>query len=161
MSAEVNRLVGTGTIHFIPCSRIPRGKKVVYLKIVVDIRDHKAVKERVCIVVGGDQSDFKGETTTRTVDVTTVKMHLQSVLSTVGGKYMGLDLKDFYLATPMEEYEYTRIKGEYIPKETMDKYHLWGLVDNGYLYIEIRKGMYGLPQAPSWQAHEQLLEGTA
>ena len=113
----------------------------------MDIRDHKAVKERVRIVVGGDQSDYKGETTTCTVDVTTVKMHLQSVLSTVGGKYMGLDLKYFYLATPMEEYEYARIKVEYIPKEMMDKYNLWDLVNNEYLYIEIRKGMYGLPQA--------------
>ena len=127
MSAEVDRLVGTGTIHFIPRSKIPQGKKVVYLNIVVDIRDHKTVKERVHIVVGGDQSDFKGETITCTVDVTTVKMHLQIVLSTVGGKYMGLDLKYFYLATPMEEYKYARIKAEYIPKETMDKYHLWGL----------------------------------
>ena len=60
---------------------------------------------------------------------------------------MGLDLKDFYLATPMEEYEYARIKAEYIPKEMMNKYNLWDLVDNRYLYIEIKKGMYGLPQA--------------
>ena len=58
---------------------------------------------------------------------------------------MGLDLKDFYLATPMEEYEYARIKAEYIPKEMMDKYNLWGLVNNGYLYIVIWKDMYGLP----------------
>ena len=38
--------------------------------------------------MGGDQSDYKDETTTRAVDLTTVKIHLQSVLSTVGGKYM-------------------------------------------------------------------------
>ena len=84
--------------------------------------------------MGGDQSDYKGETTTRTVDVTIVKMHLQSVLSTNGGNCMGLDLKDFYLATPTEEYEYARIKVEYIPKEMMDNYNLWDLVNNGYLY---------------------------
>ena len=29
----------------------------------------------------------------------------------------------------------------------MDKYNLWGLVYNIYLYIEIRKGMYGFLQA--------------
>ena len=49
---------------------------------------------------------------------------------------MGLDLKDFYLTTPMKEYKYARIKAEYILKEMMDKYNLWNLVDNGYLYIE-------------------------
>ena len=76
MCSEVEQLLGTGTIHFIPRSGIPKGKKVVYLKIVVDIQDHMAVRERICIVVGVDQSDFKGETTTHTVDVPTVKMHL-------------------------------------------------------------------------------------
>ena len=138
-------IVRNRVIHFIPQSGIPKGKKLVYLKIVVDIGDHKAVQERVRIFVGGDQSDYKGETSTHTVDVTTVKMHLQSVLSTVGGKYMGLDLKYFYLATPMKEFKYARIKAESISKEMMDKYNLWDLVDNGYRYIEIRKGTYGLP----------------
>ena len=139
-------MLGTRTIHFIPRSGIPKGKKVLYLNIVVDIQDHKAVQKWVRIIVGGDQSHFKGEKTTYTVDVTTVKMHIQSVLSTVGEKHMGIDLKDFYLATSMEEYKYVRIKAEYIPKEMMDKYNLWDLVDNEYLYIEIRKGMYGLSQ---------------
>ena len=92
-----------------------------------------------------------------TVDVTTVKMHLQSVLSTVGGNYIGLDLKYFYLATPVEEYEYARIKAEYIPKEMMD--NLWDLIDNRYLYIEIRKRYVWI--SLSWQTCKQLREGTA
>ena len=76
MCSEVEWLLGTGRIHFIPRSGILKGKKVVYLKFLMDIRDHKAVQERVRIVVRGDQIDYKGETATRTVDVTTVKMHL-------------------------------------------------------------------------------------
>jgi hypothetical protein len=34
-----------------------------------------------------------------------------------------------------------------VPEEIMDEYNLHALVHNGYLYVEVRKGMYGLPQA--------------
>jgi len=43
MGVEIDRLVNTDTIRFIRKSDIPKGRKVVYLKIVVDIREHKAV----------------------------------------------------------------------------------------------------------------------
>jgi hypothetical protein len=60
---------------------------------------------------------------------------------------MTTDLKDFYLGTPMERFEYMRIPIHMIPDEIMDQYNLHDLVENGYVYVEIRKGMYGLPQA--------------
>jgi hypothetical protein len=44
--------------------------------------------------------------------------------------------------------EYMRPRLEIIPEEIIVKYNLWDLVDEeGWVYIEIRKGMYGLPQA--------------
>ena len=92
---EIAWLLGIGTMRFIPQSGVPKGKKVVYLQIAVDIRDHKRVWEQVCIVVGGDQIDFEVKAMTCTVDMTTVKMHLQNMLLTVGAKYMNLDLKNF------------------------------------------------------------------
>jgi hypothetical protein len=33
-----------------------------------------------------------------------------------------------------------------VPGKIMIEYNLHALVHNGYLYIEVRKGMYGLPQ---------------
>ena len=47
----------------------------------------------------------------------------------------------------MERYEYPKIKAEYLPEETIKKYNLEGKINKGYVYIEIRKRMYGLPQA--------------
>jgi hypothetical protein len=48
----------------------------------------------------------------------------------------------------MLEYEYMRLRLELIPDEIIDKYNLRDLVDNqGWVYIKIRMGMYGLPQA--------------
>ncbi len=69
------------------------------------------------------------------------------VLSTPKAKFMGIDLKNFYLNTPLDRYEYMRLSIDIIPDEIIDQYNLRPLVSNGYVYIEIRKGMYGLPQA--------------
>ncbi len=61
---------------------------------------------------------------------------------------MTLDVKNFYLNTPMVRYEYVKIKVEDIPEEIIVKYNLHKKVTgDGYVYIEIQKGMYGLPQA--------------
>ena len=47
----------------------------------------------------------------------------------------------------MKNYEYMRIKLADIPQEIIDKYNLPLLVHNGWVYIEIHRGAYGLPQA--------------
>jgi hypothetical protein len=62
-------------------------------------------------------------------------------------KILTTDLKDFYLGTPMARYEYMRVLIHMIPDTIMDLYKLHNLVHNGHVYAEIRKGMYGLPQA--------------
>jgi hypothetical protein len=59
-----------------------------------------------------------------------------------------MDIKDFYLNTPMKRPEYMRIKIADIPDEIIEQYKLKSLVTpEGYVYCEINRGMYGLPQA--------------
>ena len=58
-----------------------------------------------------------------------------------------MDIKDFYLNNPMEVFEYMRIPVKDIPAIIMEQYKLQGLVHNGYVLVEISKGMYGLSQA--------------
>ena len=59
-----------------------------------------------------------------------------------------VDIKDFYLNMPMERYEYMKVKVTDIPTEIIREYKLQELVSaEGYVYCEIWKGMYGLPQA--------------
>jgi hypothetical protein len=57
------------------------------------------------------------------------------------------DVKTFYLNTPMERLEYMRIPIHLIPDEIIQEYDAIKFVDNGFVYIEIVKGMYGLAQA--------------
>ena len=62
--------------------------------------------------------------------------------------FLGVDLANFYLNTPMADPEYMHLRRDIIPEEIIVKYNLQDLVDkDGWVYIEIWKGMYGLPQA--------------
>ena len=47
----------------------------------------------------------------------------------------------------MKRYEYMKIALTDIPKEFIDAYDLNSKALNGYVYLEIQRGMYGLPQA--------------
>ncbi len=59
-----------------------------------------------------------------------------------------IDIKDFYLNMLMERYEYMKLKMMDIMEEIKREYNLHELTSpEGYLYCEIHKGMYGLPQA--------------
>ena len=49
---------------------------------------------------------------------------LNSVVSTEGAKFFTLDIKNFYLNTPMERFEYMRLKMEDIPENVIEKYGL-------------------------------------
>lgn len=142
-----NRHEGTDTIFFIPHAKVPAGRKVTYGKIVVSIRPQKKEVERTRLTVGGNLIDYPGDVSTKTADLTTAKILFNSVLSTPTAKFMGIDLKNFYLNTPMARYEYMRLPIDIIPDEIIAQYNLLPLIHHGYVYIEIRKGMYGLPQA--------------
>ena len=47
----------------------------------------------------------------------------------------------------MQEAEYMFIPVKYTPKEFLDEYQLHDHIHDGKLYIRIKKGVYGLPQA--------------
>ena len=60
---------------------------------------------------------------------------------------MTMDISNFYLGTPMDRPEYMRMPIKIIPPEIIEKYDLTKIESDGWVYIKIVKGMYGLPQA--------------
>jgi hypothetical protein len=79
---------------------------------------------------------------------TTAKLLINSTISTPGAKFLGIDLANFYLNTPMPNPVYMRLHLNIIPNKIIHHYNLWHIVTpDGWIYIEIWKGMYGLPQA--------------
>jgi hypothetical protein len=56
-------------------------------------------------------------------------------------------IKDFYLGTPTAQFKYVRIPVKHIPANILEQYNLAPLFHNDHVMAEVRKGMYGLPQA--------------
>ena len=76
--------------------------------------DHRSQPEdpnRIRMIAGRNLNKgcYQVELTTMTANLTTSKLHWNSVLSTQQAKYMCLDIKNFYLLAPLNQYEYMKI----------------------------------------------------
>ena len=63
-------------------------------------------------------TDYPGEVTTRTADLTTSNILLNSVLSTEGAKFMGIDIKSFFITAALDRYEYMKMPLDIFPQHT-------------------------------------------
>ncbi len=141
---------GTNTIVFIAHDEIPFAwlKDVTYGHVCVNYRPTKDDPNCTRLTSGGNSVNFPGDCGTPTVDMVTVKLHLNSVISTKGACYCTIDLKDFYLMTPMTRPEYMCMKIKDLPEDFVIMYNLANkATSDRFIYTKIQKGMYGLPQA--------------
>jgi hypothetical protein len=74
------------------------------------------------------------------------KNEKERVRLTVGGMMM-MNIKNYYLGTPLPRFEYMKMLLSRFPEEIVQKYNLNTLAVDGWVYIEIRKGMSSLKQA--------------
>ena len=88
-----------------------------------------------------------GDVVTPTGSLDLVKLIINSVLLCRNVRFVSFDLKNFYLQTPMERSEYLRIKFSDIPQKFIEEYDLSKAVQNGWIYFEILRRCYGLPQS--------------
>ena len=142
-----NRVDATNTIFFIPITKVPCHKRLTYARFVCSFRLQTPEPYRTRITVSGNLIDYPGNLSMKVADMTTFKILVNSTLSTPGTKWLGLDIKNYYLGTPMDNYEYMFIPINQIPQEIIDHYKLHNIVHKGKVYVEIRHGMYDLPQA--------------
>ena len=108
-SKEIRRLAKiTETIAFIRKEDIPKDCKgnKTYARIFVGERPEKADPDQTRITIGGDRINYPYNCGTPTADLMTVKMLFNSIISTPDALFMTIDIKDFYLMTPMERHEY-------------------------------------------------------
>ena len=112
MPGRISKKKATNTTSFIKHNETPSKSRrdVTYTHTVCNYCDQKKKKERTCITMGGDRTNFPFECGTPTADLLTIKLLLNSVISTPGGKFMTIDIINFYLNTPMDRYEYMRMK---------------------------------------------------
>ena len=79
------------------------------------------------------------------------------MVSTKGSKFAGADIKKFYLGTPLDRYEYMRMDLKLFSPHIVKQYDLNEKTKGGFVYLEIRRTIYGLPQA-GILANKQLRE---
>jgi hypothetical protein len=125
-----------------------RRKDITYAQFVCDYRSEKKDPYRTRITMGGNLVNYPEDCGTPTADLLTVKLMFNSIIPPPNAKFMTINIKDYYLMTPMGRYEYFRMKLELFPPDIIDKYGLHDKVDaDGKVFCEVRRGMYGLPQA--------------
>jgi hypothetical protein len=125
---------------------IPEDRKITYGKKVCDYKPHKHEKERVRLSIVGDILDYSGDIATSTADITTFKILIKSTLSNKDAYMMMMDINNYYIGTPLPRFENMKMLLSRFPEEIIQKYNLNALALDGWVYIEIRKGMYGLNQ---------------
>jgi hypothetical protein len=135
---------GTDTIVFIQCKDIPNNCKcnVTYVRVCVNYHLEKEDPNRTQVTVGGNLLHYPGNCGTPTVDVITVKLHLNSVISAKNTCYCTIDLKSFYLNTPMDQPGFMRMKLSNLPPNFVKLYDLTNLANNdGTINVKKQKGM--------------------
>jgi hypothetical protein len=140
---------GTNTFFLIDYQDIPlhKRKEVCHTMVVCEVRPDKDDPDRTRITIGGNRICFPGNVGTNTALLELVKLLLNRVLSRKGARFSSIDLKNFYLDTPMPDPKYVRIKILDIPAKFIEEYNLTGKDRDSWIYFEICQGCYGLPQA--------------
>ena len=108
-------------------------------------------------MVGGDKVEYFADAGSPTTTILETKILVNSVISDChkGARFMSMDIKDFFLCSSMKSPEYMRIHRKHIPTDIFLRYNLQSKLHNDFVYVQINKGIYGLPQA-AILAYEQL-----
>jgi hypothetical protein len=140
------RNAGTDTNFFIRRDQVPHDRTKDVTGLITLIRPEKIDEpNRTRLVARGDRVHYPGEAGTPTANLLTVKLLINSIISTAGAKFMTMDIKHFYLNTPMARYKYMSLKLADMPADVIEHYHLNNIATpDGHVYCEIQKGMYGL-----------------
>ena len=140
----------TDTIEFIHKHEVTQGRDVTYATYVLDYRPLKSEPYKVRITVGGDRLSYENDSGSPAANLLETKVLLNSTISDAskGAKFMTADIKDYFLATPMAIAEYMKVKYKHIPDDIRLMYNFKNKVtSDNFIYIKIKKGMYGLKQA--------------
>jgi hypothetical protein len=100
----IQDISGTDTYLFIKLTNTPKDRKITYGKIVC-----------------ADRLDYAGDVATSTADITTFKILINITLSTKDAAMMMMDIKNYYLDTPLPRLEYMKMPLSRFPEEIVQK----------------------------------------
>lgn len=102
------RVKGTNKFFFVHHHQDPatKYKDITCACFLCVIREMKTKKYCTLITVGGNKITYNGDVGPPTAHLDTAKLLFNSVLSRPNARFMTLYLANFYLMTPITEYEY-------------------------------------------------------
>jgi hypothetical protein len=74
--------------------------------------------------MGGDRVHYPGDAGTSTANLLTVKLLINSIISTPGAKFFTMDIKEIYFNSPMARYKCMRLKLSDMPEDVIAHYKL-------------------------------------
>ena len=134
---------------FTPKWQAPKDKKVTQPRTVCAFRPEKIDNPcRTQITAGGHPLDCDGETATNSASMETVKIPLNSVLSTSGARLSTLDVKMMHLESLLKDPQHMRFKLSQIPDDFQRQCNLHALADGqGHVHAQIDGALCGLAEA--------------
>ena len=151
-------ITGMQVLEWITKEEIPPNKTPTYPRYTVAYRPEKDEKERTRITAGGDRLEYEGITTTHTASMETIKIHINSVLSTPGAKWCSGDISNMYLESTLPDPQYVKFRLSLIPPAYATAYELQDIADqHGNVYARIKKAWYGLKESGKI-AHDDLVQ---
>jgi hypothetical protein len=139
-----DQIKGTYTIFFIEHAKVPKHKTVTYGRT----RTNKIDSRR-------ESHQLQWRHINTNIGPHHIKNPLEQCHINATRRIYVLGPVNFYLGKPMKEYEYMRLHISDLPEEIINHYILRAIADNDCVYIEVRGGMYRLPQAGK-VAHDLL-----
>ena len=109
---NIHGLRKTDTIDFVHKLKLLKEKAVTYATFFCDYRALKDDPHRVPITVGGDKLTYDDDAGSPAANLLKTKLIINSTISDAakGARFMCMDINDHFLATPMNNAEYMKVK---------------------------------------------------
>jgi hypothetical protein len=129
------RVAGTDTFCLIDYNDIPlhKHKEICHTMVICEVHPEKDNPDRTRITIGGNRICYPGNIGTNMALLELVKLLLNSVVSRKGACFSTIDIKNFYVDTPMPDPKYVRIKISDILDEFFTEYNLGGHDPKGWI----------------------------
>jgi hypothetical protein len=113
------RVAGTNTFFRINYKDIlsHKRKEICHTMVVCEVQQEQDDPNCTRITIGGNRICYPGDVSTNTASSELLKLFLNSALLQKGARFSSINLKNFYLDTPMPEPEYVCIKILDIPQD--------------------------------------------
>ena len=100
-------------------------------------------------------------TSTLAAEMTTIKAHWNSVISTLGSRCATIDIKDLFLNSKLKDYEHMKRHESLTLQEFITACNLQNILgNNDFFCMEMRDGMCGYPKAGRL-THNKLVQHLA